>query len=164
MELFNDVSSLYWATVVLISATGFTILWLFDAITHKKLVKIDITDKELQTHRNILLASVLMEASLVSMYWWNIEALPFFLAFLIVRTVHEFIDELHYHADRCSTYESMLHLGMWIFVFIKTITLFIWGFFTQYKGIEELPFGFYVWGGLVFILMSLISLSEWRRR
>ena len=163
MGLFDEVSSIYWATVVLISATGFTILWSLDAVTHKRLVEIDITDKELQAHRNILVTSLLMEMSLVAMYWWNIEALPFFFTFLIVRTVHEFIDELHFHTDRCSAYESRLHLGMWLFVFIKTISLFIWGFFTNYKGIEELPLMYYVWGGIVLTAMSFVSLTEWRR-
>lgn len=163
MEVINEVSPLYWATVILIASTAFTVLWSLDAMTHKKLVKIDITDKELQTHRNILLASVLMEMSLVAMYWWQIEVLPLFIAFLIVRTTHEFIDELHYHTDRCSDYESRLHLGMWIFVFIKTIVLFMWGFFTAYKGIESLPFVYYIWGAIVFSIMSIVSLFEWRR-
>ena len=163
MDIIEGVSTFYLATVVLVSTTGFTILWFLDALTHKELVKIDITDKELQTHRNILVASVLMEMSLVCMYWWSIETLPFFITFVLVRTAHEFIDELHYHTDRCSTYESRLHLGMWFFVLIKTITLFMWGFFTQYKGIEDLPTIYYIWGSLVLILMFFISISEWRR-
>ena len=163
MGFIEEINPFYWATVVLISTTGFTVLWFLDALTHKELVKIDITDKELQTHRNILVASLLMEISLVCMYWWTVEVLPFFITFIIVRTAHEFIDELHFHADRCSAYESRLHLGMWIFVFIKTISLFIWGFFTQYKGIEDLPIAYYLWGGIVLILMSIISISEWRR-
>lgn len=163
MDLIHETSPLYWATLILISATGFTVLWLFDALTHKELVEIDITDKELQTHRNILVVSLLMEMSLVSMYWWNMEALPLFITFFIVRTVHEFIDELHFHTDRCSVYESRLHLGMWIFVIAKTLGMFMWGFFTQYKGIEDLPLAYYLWGGIVLSVMSLVSLSEWRR-
>ena len=163
MNYIEEVDAMYWATVVLVATTGFTILWLLDAVTHKKLVHVDITDKELQTHRNILVASVLMEISLVCMYWWSVEVLPFFITFIIVRTAHEFIDELHYHTDRCSAYESRLHLGMWFFVFIKTIALFMWGFFTQYKGIEELPIVYYLWAGVVFVLMSIVSISEWRR-
>ena len=161
MNYIEGVDAMYWATVVLVATTGFTILWLLDAVTHKKLVHVDITDKELQTHRNILVASVLMEISLVCMYWWSVEVLPFFITFIIVRTAHEFIDELHYHTDRCSAYESRLHLGMWFFVFIKTIALFMWGFFTQYKGIEEFPIVYYLWAGVV--LMSIVSISEWRR-
>jgi hypothetical protein len=163
MDIIENLSPSYWATVILISATAFTILWSLDAITHKRLVKIDITDKELQTHRNILLTSVLMEISLVAMYWWDYEVLPFFITFLLVRTVHEFIDELHFHTDRCSKYESTLHLGMWIFVLIKTTALFIWGFFTHYQGIEDLSVLYYFWGGAVFIVMSFVSLSEWKR-
>ena len=163
MDFIEGIDSFYWATVILISTTGFTALWFLDSLTHKKLVHVDITDKELQTHRNILLASIFMEISLVCMYWWDIEVLPFFITFIIVRTAHEFIDELHFHTDRCSVYESRLHLGMWFFVFIKTIALFIWGFFTHYKGIEELPIVYYVWAGIVLILMSVVSFFEWRR-
>lgn len=163
MDFIQNIDAFYWATVVLISTTCFTALWFLDSLTHKKLVHIDITDKELQTHRNILIASVLMELSLVFMYWWSVEVLPFFITFIIVRTAHEFIDELHFHTDRCSVYESRLHIGMWFFVFIKTIALFIWGFFTSYKGIEEMPVIYYLWGGIIFILMSFVSISEWRR-
>jgi hypothetical protein len=163
MELIREVNPLYWATVILIASTVFTVLWALDAVTHKRLVEVDITDKELQTHRNILVASVLMEMSLVAMYWWQIEVLPLFIAFLIVRTTHEFIDELHFHTERCSTYESRLHLGMWIFVFIKTIVLFFWGFFSAYEGIESLPIAYYIWGAIVFSIMSVVSLFEWRR-
>lgn len=163
MESIQSVSPIYWATIILISATLFTVLWTLDALTHKRLVEIDITDKELQTHRNILVASVLMELSLVSMYWWSIEVLPLFIAFIIVRTTHEFIDELHYHADRCTPYESRLHLGMWLFVFIKTGGMFMWGFFTNYEGLFDLPIVYYIWAFIVFGLMGVVSLNEWKR-
>ena len=163
MTKIINISPEYWAILILISATGFTILWVFDAITHKKLVEIDITDKELQTHRNILIASVLVEFSLILMYWWDIEVLPFFITFIIVRFIHEFIDEIHFHTERCTPYESNLHLGMWIFVFIKIISMFIWGFFTHYKGIEQLPIIYYLWGVLIFGVMSYTSFVEWKR-
>ncbi len=148
---------------VLVSATVFTILWLLDSLTHAKLVQIDITDKELQTHRNIMLTSILMEFSLVIMYWFRLEALPLFIAFFITRTAHEFIDELHYHANRCSPYESYLHLGMWVSVLTKTFFMFIWGFFYAYKGILDLPIGYIIWGVTLVMAMSVISLMEWKR-
>ncbi len=163
MDKLIEISPTYWAVIILIAATGFTILWAFDAATHKRLVEVDITDKELQTHRNILVASVLVELSLVLMYWWDIEILPFFIAFLIVRFIHEFIDEIHFHTDRCTPYESNLHLGMWIFVFIKIVGMFMWGFFTNYKGLETLNIGLYIWGFVIFGIMSYISLQEWKR-
>ena len=78
MNTILDISPIYWATIILIAATLFTILWGLDALTHKELVKVDITDRELQTHRTILLSSMLMELSLVSMFWWSYEVLPFF--------------------------------------------------------------------------------------
>ena len=97
MFLFlNNFQPQEFALVILFSASFFSVLWGFDALTHKKLVEIDITDKELQTHRNILLVSVLMEISLISMFWNPLVALPVFIALFITRFSHEFIDELHY--------------------------------------------------------------------
>lgn len=163
MNFIEHINPVFFATAILSSATAFTIVWFLDSLTHGKLVKIDITDKELQTHRVILATSVLMEVSLVLMFWYNIEMLPFFAAFFITRTVHEFIDELHWHTDRCSAYESFLHLGMWVSVLSKTFLMFMWGFFTQYKGFTELHIGFYIWGVLVVGSMGLIGLVEWKR-
>lgn len=164
MALFENVSPIYWATSTLIAMTGFSVLWFLDSRTHARLVRIDITDKELQVHRNILAASVLMELSLVAMYWFPLQSLPFFLALFVTRLVHEFIDELHFHTDRCTVYESRLHLGMWIFVLIKTFVLFMWGFFTGYKGVEMLPIAFYIWAGILFLLMSYTGIIEWFRK
>jgi len=163
MHYFDQISPLYWALTILGAATVFTVFWALDAMTHKKLVEVDITDKELQTHRNILIASFLMEISLVLMYWFGPAMLPFFIAFFMTRLVHEFIDELHFHTGRCTTYESYLHLAMWTTVLTKTGAMFIWGFFFQYQGVLDLPIYCYVWAGLVFITMSYISLMEWRR-
>ena len=106
MSFIDSVSPLQFALLILLSGTLFTVFWMLDSITHGKLVKIDISDKELQTHRNILLASVLMEISLVLMYWFPVLMLPLFSAFFLTRTVHEFIDELHWHANRCTAYVS----------------------------------------------------------
>lgn len=150
-------------TFILSAATLFTIFWSLDAVTHKKLVQVDITDQELQTHRNILTASLLMELSLVLMFWYPLIMLPFFIAFFITRLVHEFIDELKYHSDRCTPYESRLHLGMWTTVLLKTGLMFMWGFFGQFDGILELNVIFYVWGILVFGVMGYVSLVEWKR-
>jgi hypothetical protein len=159
----QNIDPNFWAVAILSSATLFTFFWLLDARTHKALVKIDITDKELQTHRNILVTSLLMEASLVGMFWYQIELLPFFIAFFITRTAQEFIDELHFHTGRCTVYESRLHLGMWISVLSKTALMFMWGFFTGYKGILELNIALYVWAVIVFGAMSVISYFEWKR-
>lgn len=151
------------ALLILISGTVFTIFWLLDSVTHGKLVKIDISDKELQTHRNILLASVLMEISLVGMYWFPMLMLPLFIAFFITRTTHEFIDELHWHADRCTPYESMLHLMMWISILSNTAAMFIWGFFTQFHGLETLHPVLYVWAFAIGIAVFFIGMKEWKR-
>jgi hypothetical protein len=163
MQQLNAVEPMDWALIILISSTVFTVLWSLDALTHKKIAHIDLTDKELQTHRNILLASVLMEASLVGMFWLPGLMLPLFVAFFITRTAHEFIDELHYHTGRCTPYETYLHLGMWVTVLTKTFAMFIWGFFYQFKGIEDLSWTLYCWAAIVFLSMNLISYFEWKR-
>lgn len=163
MGIIEQTTPIFWATTILAAATLFTIFWSLDAITHKELVKVDITDQELQTHRNILLASLFMELSLVLMFWFHKAMLPFFIAFAVTRTVHEFIDELKFHASRCTPYESRLHLGMWMSVITKTVAMFIWGYYTAFEGILELPIFFYIWAVLVFGVMSYVSFVEWRR-
>jgi len=55
--------------ILLLFLLGFNDTWskdiiILDAITHTRLVKIDITDKELQTHRILILSSGLMELCL----------------------------------------------------------------------------------------------------
>ena len=161
--LLDNFQPLDFAIIILVSATLFSVLWGLDAITHKKLVEIDITDSELQIHRNILLTSVLMEISLITMFWRPLVSLPFFIALFITRYSHEFIDELHYHTNRCKPYENYLHIGMWVSVLTKTNGIFIWGFFFQYKGIMEMPIYIYVWGFIVFTSMALIGFFEWKR-
>lgn len=160
---FDSLGPTYWASAILITTTLFTLLWLLDAVKHKELVKKEITPIELRTHRNILISSGIMELSLLTMFWFPLESLPFFVAAFITRTAHEFLDELKFHVDRCSSYENFIHLGMWISILSKTFLQFIWGFFYQYKGIENLNFLFYVWAGIVLITMGLTSFFEWRR-
>lgn len=163
MEYFSTINSTFWITCILGSASIFTILWGLDALTHKKLVEADLTDKELQTHRQILVASFLMEISLVLVFWFGYAMLPFFISFFIVRTVHEFIDELHFHVKRCTPYESYLHLGMWMSVLVKTSALVMWGFGSRYDGFVELPIFYYCWMAIVLAVMSFISYKEWYR-
>ena len=163
MESLLDTNPVVWALIILLSATVFTCFWLLDALTHAKLVAIDITDKELQTHRNILIGSFLMELSLIGMYWYPWFMLPLFIAFFITRTSQEFIDELHFHTDRCLPYESRLHLIMWLTVLTKTAAMFIWGFFMQFKGLENLPILFYLWGIVLVLVMGYTSFVEYRR-
>lgn len=161
--MLDNVSPESWSVLILGSAALFCFLWFLDALTHKKLVHVEITVTELQTHRNILISSVLMEISLILMYWNALIMLPFFLAFFITRTAHEFIDEMKYHAQRCSAYENYLHLGMWITVLIKTFALFIWGFFYGYQGVESLHSGFFIAGIVIVILMTYVGWKEWKR-
>ena len=162
MQSFDSILNSYFGYGILITGTLFTLFWMLDYITHKAIYETDITDKELQTHRNILLASVLMEASLVTMYWFPWQSLPFFIAFFLTRSAHEFIDEIKYHAGRCTPYESMLHLGMWVSVLSQTVLIFLWGFFKQYDGIWEMGTGWFVWGIALFLIMSFIGIREWQ--
>jgi len=163
MELFNNTTPLFWAVLILVSATVFTIAWMMDALTHKELAHVDITDRELHTHRNILVASMAMEVALVAMYWYPVLMLPVLIGAGITRFSQEFIDELRYHTDRCTPYESRLHLVMWVSVWAKAAAMFMWGFFTQYEGVTELPVFVYVWAGLIMTIMAYISLKEWQR-
>jgi hypothetical protein len=163
MGIIEQTTPVFWAATILGAATVFTIFWSLDAMTHKDLVHEDISKQELQTHRNILASSVLMELSLVLMFWFQKAMLPFFIAFAVTRTVHEFIDELKYHADRCTPYENYLHLFMWISVITKTSAMFIWGYFAGFEGVLDLPIIFYIWALIVFGVMGYVSLVEWRR-
>lgn len=163
MELFKETTPVFWAVLVLISATVFAIAWTMDALTHKELAHVDITDRELHTHRNILVASMVMELTLVGMYWYPMLLLPVLIGAAITRFSQEFIDELRYHTDRCTPYESRLHLVMWISVWTKAAAMFMWGFFAQYEGIDQLPVILYVWGIAVLGVMGYISMKEWGR-
>jgi hypothetical protein len=163
MEQINSVSPIFWASSILITGALFAIFWTLDALQHKELVHIDITENELKTHRIILLTSMLMELSLIAMFWFPIEALPFFIALLFTRTAHEFMDELKYHMDRCSMYETMLHLAMWISVLANTVLMFMWGFFTQYIGLCDLHPSFLVCAFTIFIVIMRIGYKEWKR-
>jgi len=163
MNELQSIDSATWAVMVLVPATVFTILWLFDALTHERLVHVDITDKELQVHRSILVASVVMELSLLGMYFFLWPCLPLFVASFITRAAIEFMDELVFHVHRCDKRETFIHLGMWITVYAKTIALFLWGFFLSYKGVDQLSFLFYLWASLVFGAMGWISFQEWGR-
>lgn len=163
MNIFESTTPLFWAIAILSSGTVFAILWSLDAITHEKLVQVDITDQELQAHRNILTVSFLMEISLLAMFWSPIGALPFFIAFFITRTIHEFIDELNFHVKRCTPYETYLHLGMWMSVLVKTFSMFIWGFFSGYSGLLELPFFCYIWAVILLLFLGVVSFLEWKR-
>jgi hypothetical protein len=164
MSFIDKISPVYFATVILVSATVFTVTWFLDALTHARIVKAEISERELHTHRILIITSMLMEFSLVLMYWFPYEVLALFLAAFLTRTVHEFIDELHWHTNRCSFYESLLHLVMWLTVLTKTFLMFMWGFFTQYRGLAELHPAFYVWGIAVVICMAFISRKEWITR
>jgi|694.fasta_scaffold06870_6 hypothetical protein len=163
MESINSISPFSWSLIILSSATVFVVVWLLDAMTHAKIAGEDLTDKELQVHRNILAASMAMEASLVGMYWLPLLMLPLFIAAFLTRFVQEFVDELHFHTERCTPYESTLHQVMWISVLTKTAAMFIWGFFTSFHGILDLPWYMFLWAGLVLASMSIISFFEWRR-
>jgi hypothetical protein len=163
MNYIYNIHPAFFAWAILISATVFTVTWFLDAITHSRLVKVDITEKELNTHRVLILTSGLMELSLLLMYWFHFEVLPLFLAAFITRTVHEIIDEMHWHTGRCSFYETMLHLVMWISILHKTFLMFLWGFFTHYQGLSELHPAFYAWGIIIVIVMTYTSWKEWHQ-
>lgn len=163
MNMFNEIPVSFWPYLVLISASLFALFWAFDAATHKRIAHTDITDQELNQHRIILIASFVLELSLVLSYWFGWMMLPLFIAAFLTRTIHEFIDELNFHVNRCTQNESFLHLGMWISVLTKTVALFIWGFILNYQGFDDLNTLEIIWGILLLLILGYTSLVEWRR-
>lgn len=163
MDFISQIDAAVFVPLILISATVFTVFWALDAATHARLVKIDITDKELTTHRIVLATSLLMVLSLLIMYWLPVAMLPVFIGCFITRTAHEFIDELHWHTDRCTPYESMLHLAMWLSILTNTSAMFLWGFFKQFAGVESLHPVYYIWAGILAVAIMIISTKEWNR-
>ena len=167
MDILNNLNSInpnVFPIIILSMSFIFAIAWFFDSRFHGKIYQTDITDKELQTHRMILIPSILMEITLLLMYWVPFVMLPFFLAFYLVRTVQEFIDELHFHTDRCSFFESILHLIMWCTVHTKTFAFFIWAFFLRFKGIEELHNLYFIIFIILTAAMGIIGSVEWNRK
>lgn len=145
---------------IAVSGVLFTVLWFFDHRTHLAIWKRDITDGELRTHRMILYASYALQASLVLMAFSPWLALPLFVGAWITRTVHETIDEIHWHLPRCTERETMIHLGMWITIHAGTTAMFIWGFFYRFAGIFDLPRPVLAIFGAVFLAMGAIGRSE----
>ena len=52
---------------------------------------------------------------------------------------------------------------MWVSVLTKTAAMFMWGFFTQFDGVLELPVIMYVWGAIILLTMGYVSFVEYRR-
>jgi len=138
----------------------FGLLWFIDHRTHLRIWKKDITDGELQTHRMILYASYGLMLSLFLMAWFPLLSLPLFIGCWIARTLHETMDEMFWHLPRCSEFETLIHLGMWICIHAGTFITFVWGFFLQYKGFTELPIIFHALFLIIFIAYSYIGHHE----
>ena len=158
-----EINPSVWGISLLLLNLFFLVAWTFDSREHARLKNLDISDKELLTHRLILIPSLLMELSLVLMFWFPLIMLPFFIAFYLVRTVHEYIDESHFHVNRCSPREAYLHLVMWCTVHIKTWIMFIWGFFLQYDGLFSLHISILILYTFILVGLSIITLIEFRR-
>ena len=163
IENLNNIKPLYFFISILGCSLVFLIAWFFDSRTHGKLIN-EIDKKELQTHRLILIPSILAELSIVLMFWINPwYLLPFFLAFYLTRTIQEFIDELKWHTGRCSDQEAYLHLIMWCSVHAKVMLMFIWGFFFQFQGLSEIPLIYHITMFITLAGMGILSLIEWKR-
>ena len=160
MDIIHDLSTvspaaIAWSWVALNAL--FAVAWGYDARTHSRL---DLTDKELQVHRLILIPSIGMELALVGMFWHPWLALPLFLACYLVRTAHEFIDELHFHVDRCAPAEAAAHLVMWVTVHTKTWLVFGWAFLLRYKGWDGLHWTTYAALGSTLAILAVIAHIE----
>ncbi len=156
----GDVAGQTWAAQILFFGLVFTCAWYLDHKMHLKIWKKDISDGELRTHRMILYPSYGLLITLVLMRWFPYQVLPFFAGFWITRTLHEFLDELHWHLPRCSERETFIHLVMWIAVQGGIVASFIWGFFFQFKEIDSLPVYYYIGFTTFFIANSYIGYRE----
>jgi hypothetical protein len=137
------------------------VAWTIDAYTHAGIARQDISDQELKTHRILILSSGMLQFTLLLFYWFDYEVLPFFIAILLTRTVHEIIDEVKYHQERCTFRETLLHFVMWLSILSQIGFLFYWGFCFHYEGLLELPIAHFVWGVILVGLMAWISWKEW---
>jgi hypothetical protein len=83
------------------------------------------------------------------------------VALLFTRTVHEVIDEVKFHSERCTFRETCIHFVMWVSILSQIGFLFYWGFFFHYQGLFALPSFHFIWGALLVLLMAVISWKEW---
>lgn len=157
MPIAADTLSL----LILVCTSIFVLAWGLDALTHAKIANTDITDRELHTHRILILSSGLLQACLLLFFWFEYEVLPFFVALLFTRTVHEVIDEVKFHTDHCTFRETCIHFVMWVSILSQIGFLFYWGFFYHYQGLFALPIFHVIWGALLVLLMAVISWKEW---
>lgn len=160
MDLLNQLdavspSAIAWSWIALNAL--FAVAWAYDSRTHGRL---ELSDKELQVHRLILIPSIGMELALVGMFWQPWLALPLFLGCYLVRTVHEVIDELRFHVDRCAPAEAAAHLVMWVTVHTKTWLVFGWAFLLGYRGWDSLHWTAYLALGLTLVVLAIIANVE----
>ncbi len=156
----SEVPPLYFALGMIAFGTGFGILWYIDHKTHLRIWQKDITDGELRTHRMILYSSYGLMFSLLLMAWLPWLALPLFIGCWVTRTLHEALDEMFWHLSRCTEFETLVHLGMWICIHTGTVITFIWGFFFQYQGFAQLPWLVHGCFAIIFIGYSYIGHHE----
>tara|TARA_B110001454_G_scaffold219198_1_gene251470 strand:+ start:40561 stop:41082 length:522 start_codon:yes stop_codon:yes gene_type:complete len=160
LNKLNDVPALYFALGMIIFGLIFGVLWYTDHKTHLQIWKKDISDGELRTHRMILYASYGLMFSLLLMAWVPWIALPLFIGCWVTRTLHETLDEMFWHLPRCTEFETIVHLGMWICIHAGTAITFIWGFFFQYRGFGDLPWYLHACFVIIFLSYSYIGHHE----
>lgn len=160
LDQFQHITAIQFASGMVFFGLLFGVLWFIDHRTHMQIWQKDITDGELRTHRMILYASYGLMFSLLLMAWVSWLALPLFIGCWVTRTLHETLDELHWHLPRCSEFETMVHLGMWICIHAGTFITFTWGFFFQYRGFADLPVWIHALFGLIFASYSYIGHHE----
>ncbi len=163
MDFVNQIQQIpafQYSMGIILFGSIFGVLWFVDHRTHLMIWQKDISDGELRTHRMILYASYGLMFSLLLMAWFPILALPLFIGCWVTRTLHETMDEMFWHLPRCSEFETLVHLGMWICIHAGTFTVFIWGFFFQYKGFGELSALIHILFAIIFLVYSYIGKHE----
>jgi hypothetical protein len=151
MQFFEAITAEQYAWGMIITGIIFGISWYYDHLTHLRIWKKDITDGELRTHRMIFYASYGLIFALLLMAWFPLQALPLFIACWLARTLHETIDEIHWHLPRCTERETISHLIMLISAHAGILIVFAWGFFFQYEGLTDLP----RWMHAAFIILTV---------
>lgn len=160
LVLTTTAPALELAWTIVISGVTFCYLWYLDHQTHLNIWKTDIQDGELRTHRMILYASYGLALGLLLMVWFKWFGLCLFLASFLTRLVQESIDEFVWHRSRCTERETLLHLGMWVSVYVGSFSLGIWGVFFDYRDFWNVPTPLHLGMLAIAVTMGIIGHRE----
>lgn len=140
-----------------VSLVCFTVLCLADHFFHREAAKADPTSGEWLTHVMVFVASTGANLSIGLLFFDRYVALLVFSSFFFIKVVHEMIDECKWHQPRCGRTESFIHLGMLISAQIAPVAFFLFGWFYEFKGLEQMGAGW--WVAVLFGIVGLTVFS-----